>query len=208
MSTAIGGKGRTGQKYQNTFSYKHNTNSKKTAKIAGIVHSGICDRCTDKIEWKKKFRKYKPLIGRSTKCRQCNMLAITLAYHILCNACAKSKGTCPMCNEAKPIKVVDEELECATFATSKDISAYISLLRERERRKLQRLQDAKMVKFYKKSDSSIVVRYMKKESEINVSEANKTANEEECDMRDSICSYEHVSSDDEDRHKNEFSDSD
>jgi len=39
----------------------HNPNSKKSQIIAGIPNVGLCHRCHDIIEWRKKFRKYKPI---------------------------------------------------------------------------------------------------------------------------------------------------
>ena len=44
MSTAKGGIHSRAPKYQNSFAYKHNKNSKKTKKISGIIHVGLCDR--------------------------------------------------------------------------------------------------------------------------------------------------------------------
>jgi hypothetical protein len=41
--------------------FSHNPNSKKTQIIAGIPNVGLCQRCHDIIEWRKKFRKYKPI---------------------------------------------------------------------------------------------------------------------------------------------------
>ena len=41
--------------------YYHNPKSKKTARILSINHSGLCKRCNEVIEWKKQYRKYKPL---------------------------------------------------------------------------------------------------------------------------------------------------
>ena len=39
----------------------HNPNSKKSQVIAGIPNVGLCQHCHDIIEWRKKFRKYKPI---------------------------------------------------------------------------------------------------------------------------------------------------
>lgn len=50
-----------GQKYQNTFSFKHNPHSILTEKILSSPNEGVCQNCYDRIEWKKKYRKYKPL---------------------------------------------------------------------------------------------------------------------------------------------------
>ena len=45
----------------NSFAFRHNPNSKLTKKILGLKNEGLCRRCTDKIEWRKQYRKYKPL---------------------------------------------------------------------------------------------------------------------------------------------------
>ena len=44
-------------KHQNTFAFKHNPGSKKTEKILSSPNVGVCKRCFDKIEWRKKYRK-------------------------------------------------------------------------------------------------------------------------------------------------------
>jgi hypothetical protein len=38
----------------NSFAFYHNPNSKFTAKILAMPNEGLCRRCTDKIEWRKK----------------------------------------------------------------------------------------------------------------------------------------------------------
>ena len=47
--------------YQNKVAFYHNRNSKKTKTILSLPNAGLCKRCHDIIEWKKKYRKYKPL---------------------------------------------------------------------------------------------------------------------------------------------------
>lgn len=47
--------------HQNKFAFKHNKNSKKTQEILNIPTEGLCQHCHDVIEWKKKYRKYKPI---------------------------------------------------------------------------------------------------------------------------------------------------
>ena len=44
-------------KHQNSFGFKHNPKSKKTDKILSSPNVGVCRRCHDKIEWRKKYRK-------------------------------------------------------------------------------------------------------------------------------------------------------
>lgn len=48
-------------KHQNKYAFKHNPKSIKSAKIAALPNDGLCSRCTEIIEWRKKYRKYKML---------------------------------------------------------------------------------------------------------------------------------------------------
>lgn len=48
-------------KHQNTYAFRHNKNSKKSAKIMSTAIAGVCLKCHQIIEWRKKYRKYKPL---------------------------------------------------------------------------------------------------------------------------------------------------
>merc|ERR1719253_2040966 len=76
-------------KHQNSFAFQHNPKSKKTDKILSSPNVGVCRRCHDKIEWRKKYRKYKPRThpGKCNICFQKNVLA---AYHTICTKCAGS----------------------------------------------------------------------------------------------------------------------
>jgi len=63
MSTKKGNNSKKGQRHQNTKAFKndlHDT-SKKTKQINRLVVGGVCARCREIIEWRKKFKKYKPL---------------------------------------------------------------------------------------------------------------------------------------------------
>ena len=75
--------------HQNEFAFRHNPKSKLTEKILASPNVGVCQKCHDKIEWRKQYRKYKPLSQPST-CNLCKRRNITAAYHNICNACAKS----------------------------------------------------------------------------------------------------------------------
>jgi len=76
--------------HQNTFAFQHNPKSKLTAKILASPNVGVCRRCRDKIEWRKKYRKYKPLTkpGRCNLCMERNV--VIAAYHTICSTCAGS----------------------------------------------------------------------------------------------------------------------
>ncbi len=75
--------------HQNTFAFRHNAKSKLTAKILASPNEGVCKRCYDKIEWRKQYRKYKPLTQPAT-CNLCKKRNITAAYHTICGSCAVS----------------------------------------------------------------------------------------------------------------------
>lgn len=85
-----GGKKKGAPAHQNTFAYKHNPKSKLTDKILNspIVH--VCRRCHEKLEWRKSFRKYKPL-NQPSKCNLCQKKNVKAAYHTICTACTTSK---------------------------------------------------------------------------------------------------------------------
>ena len=51
------------QKYQNKMGFKNSMHdkSKKTKDLNRMSVDGVCSRCKDVIEWKIKYKKYKPL---------------------------------------------------------------------------------------------------------------------------------------------------
>ena len=63
MSSRRGNSAKKGQRHQNAKAFKsdlHDT-SKATKQINSLVVGGVCARCREIIEWRKKFKKYKPL---------------------------------------------------------------------------------------------------------------------------------------------------
>ena len=57
-STRKGGAKKRAPAHQNSFAFKHNKHSKKSEAIAAMPNHAVCKRCWEKIEWKKKYRKY------------------------------------------------------------------------------------------------------------------------------------------------------
>lgn len=47
--------------HANRHAYKHNPSSKLTKKILAMPINGLCPACEEQIEWRKRYRKYKPL---------------------------------------------------------------------------------------------------------------------------------------------------
>jgi hypothetical protein len=137
-----GAKGRL-PAHNNQFAFKHNAKSKKSEAIASVMHTGLCHRCTDKIVWKKKYRKYKPL-KRSAKCYSCEQHNIKRAYHILCPECATAQHCCAWCKldftigaEAGPV-ITREERAMQNSLKQAELEVQLGKLRERDRRSVLR----------------------------------------------------------------------
>ncbi|KAI5189557.1 hypothetical protein NECID01_0580 [Nematocida sp. AWRm77] len=96
MSDVSKNKPQRTQAHQNTFTFKHNPHSTLTKKIEKIPVVDLCRRCTEKILWRKKYRKYK-IQSHLSKCTLCQQKNIPLAYNIVCDPCGLSKNICRMC---------------------------------------------------------------------------------------------------------------
>src|SRR5690348_2001483 len=96
MSSRGGNNTKKAQKHQNTYAFKHNKNSLLTRKIKESPLDHLCKRCLEKLEWRIKFRKYKPLTttGRCNKCQEKN---IYKAYRTICDNCAIGNKICSKC---------------------------------------------------------------------------------------------------------------
>ena len=88
--------------HQNSTAFKHNPNSRLTARIAAIPNDGLCQRCHAIIEWRKKYRKYKPL-SQPRKCTQCAQKTVRFAYHTRCTPCSQAKKVCAKCGEQREL---------------------------------------------------------------------------------------------------------
>uniref|UniRef100_A0A2H1X1L4 SFRICE_017017 n=1 Tax=Spodoptera frugiperda TaxID=7108 RepID=A0A2H1X1L4_SPOFR len=137
MSTSKGSNVRKRpQKHQNRTAFKndlHDT-SRKTKFLNSLEITGVCKRCKDILEWKIKYKKYKPLTA-PRKCVGCEQKTIKHAYHMLCTKCALEKTLCAKC--CKPV----ENQDSATIEETQnvDLKAMLKDLPERKRRTIMRL---------------------------------------------------------------------
>lgn len=106
MSTATrkGDTSKRGQKYQNSTAYKPGLygESRRVKLASALPLAGVCARCKEKIEWKKKYDKYKPLTAPKI-CVICQQKKVKQAYYRLCQDCAKSRRVCAKCGEEEDI---------------------------------------------------------------------------------------------------------
>jgi len=75
---------------------------------------GLCPKCHGIIEWRKKYRKYKPLKA-PRKCGSCSNRTIVRAYHAICAKCRAKKEVCAKCllprTQWKSVEEEEEEEE-------------------------------------------------------------------------------------------------
>ncbi|RKP08902.1 hypothetical protein THASP1DRAFT_3124, partial [Thamnocephalis sphaerospora] len=121
-----------GQKYQNKEAYHHNRASKKTAKILALPISHVCTHCREVLEWRKQFRKYKPLT-QPKKCLRCSQRTVKQAYHVICVSCANKDGVCAKCNKKPPVVGAPETAQ-SLQQKEREHEQLISGMTERQRR--------------------------------------------------------------------------
>lgn len=123
--------------HQNKFAWIHNPKSKKTDKILSSPIADVCKRCKEKLEWRKQYRKYKPLTQPAT-CNKCTQKVIRMAYHTVCGPCRKTDGRdlCGVCFKEKVGRgpgmggrlSIEEELERAGPMKLREKKAFIRKL--------------------------------------------------------------------------------
>jgi hypothetical protein len=141
MSTRKGGVTRGNPKHQNAVVWKPNSGVKKNEKELGgkfrpyAEITGVCPRCKQQIEWRRKYGKYKPLT-EPAKCHDCGKRSVRQAYHTLCTACSKQRNVCAKCCHPATTIIgsnVDEEEE-----ERRQLEEAVKNMRERDRRTVLR----------------------------------------------------------------------
>ncbi|KAL6521686.1 hypothetical protein OROGR_018255 [Orobanche gracilis] len=128
-------------KHQNKFAWKpHGGQTINPTELGGTLRpysevTGVCTRCKDQIDWKRKYGKYKPLT-EPAKCQRCSKRNVRQAYHNLCNGCAKEHNVCAKCS-CRVDHIVGRDLS-EVEAEQRTLEEAIKNVRERERRSLLR----------------------------------------------------------------------
>ncbi|KAK7266589.1 hypothetical protein RIF29_19238 [Crotalaria pallida] len=128
-------------KHQNKYAWKPNAGVKiNETEVGGRLKplseiTGVCPRCKDQIDWKRRYGKYKPLV-QPAKCQRCSKRAVRQAYHNLCFGCAKEHRVCAKCCVSVDRIVGRDSSEVE--AEQKMLDEAIKNSRERERRSLLR----------------------------------------------------------------------
>lgn len=115
------------QKHKNSFAFKNDLHDKtwQMKKINSLNVCEVCERCKAQIEWRIKYKKYKPLSQAKTcvkwvysrthfvwsllilfkffnfeiifQTKRCGNRTVTKAYHVCCKECAKKERCCAKC---------------------------------------------------------------------------------------------------------------
>jgi hypothetical protein len=119
MTKVSSGKKKAGPPaHANSYAFHHNKSSKLTKHIGSLPIRFLCPPCVAVIEWRKKYRKYKPLTVVK-KCTRCGQKKVKDAYHVICGDCVRETHKCGKCllpsnewlKEGEPIKIENEEIE-------------------------------------------------------------------------------------------------
>jgi len=105
MSSKTGQSKRTRpQKHQNQSQWKANKfkTDPLTKLLENITITNCCPKCTDVIEWKVKYGKYKPLT-QPAKCVKCGGRRVKSAYQIVCVPCVEETGVCAKCGQTAEV---------------------------------------------------------------------------------------------------------
>uniref|UniRef100_A0AAG5CW28 Uncharacterized protein n=1 Tax=Anopheles atroparvus TaxID=41427 RepID=A0AAG5CW28_ANOAO len=133
------------QKHQNTFAFKNDLHDKHTPLIKLMKNlnvSEVCDHCKSIIDWKIKYRKYKPLT-QPKACSKCGERKVKRAYHVLCRDCALGSRCCAKCRKsADEVNVIPPEPTPQEQVKLKaEMDQLIKSLPERKRRTFLRFMN-------------------------------------------------------------------
>eukprot|EP00842_Homolaphlyctis_polyrhiza_P006028 jgi/Hompol1/6426/HPOL_002155-RA len=140
-SKGKGGAKKSGQKYQNKFAFAPNKYSAVAQKRAAMPVQGVCQRCMDIIQWKKRMNKYKPLTQPKT-CTGCLRRTVVDAYHVICKDCAATNNCCAKCQESHELVEFNAQKPAAVvLKEQQDLQRIVESMTERMRRSYHRKLD-------------------------------------------------------------------
>ncbi|KAK3908997.1 hypothetical protein KUF71_019253 [Frankliniella fusca] len=139
------------QKYQNTRAFKNDLHDKtvQTKALNNLQISNVCKRCKSILDWRIKYKKFKPLKAPAT-CTKCSQKCVKHAYHMMCKPCADKFEVCPKCGKKEELvepQPTPEEL----LKLDQEMQAMLKSLPERKRRTFLRFVEKGKKKERKKN---------------------------------------------------------
>ncbi|KAL7135639.1 hypothetical protein ABFS83_11G111500 [Erythranthe nasuta] len=131
-------------KHQNKFAWKpHGGVTINPTEVGGRFRpyseiTGVCYRCKEQIDWKRKYGKYK-LLTEPAKCQRCTKRNVRQAYHNVCHGCAKEHKICAKCS-CRVDNTIGRDIS-EVEAEKKTLDEAIKNARERDRRSLLRAME-------------------------------------------------------------------
>lgn len=110
----------------------------------------------DVLEWKIKYKKYKPLTQAKT-CTKCHQRNIKKAYHVLCRSCALENKVCAKClTSSEKVEIIPPEpTEQEQLKLKVEMDRLIKSLPERKRRAFLRyMEKGKQIETEDKEEGS------------------------------------------------------
>ncbi|XP_059616544.1 uncharacterized protein C9orf85 homolog [Phlebotomus argentipes] len=183
MSTRRGATTRTRpQKYKNHTAFRNDLHDKTpvTKFINSLQVSEVCEHCRGVIEWKIKYKKYKPLSQPKT-CIKCGNRCVKKAYHVMCRECALKLKVCAKCNKSPddggilpPVPTPQEQMRLDT-----EMQQMIKRLPERKRRTFLRFMNKGKRKTTKDEDEE-------PSAELDLGEPSQNSNENASEIPETI----------------------
>lgn len=68
----------------------------REARTQKLMCEGVCARFREKVQWRFKYDKYKPLKNVAT-CQSCKQKCVTKAYRAYCDDCSRRRNVCSSC---------------------------------------------------------------------------------------------------------------
>uniref|UniRef100_A0A7S1NCP1 Uncharacterized protein n=1 Tax=Eutreptiella gymnastica TaxID=73025 RepID=A0A7S1NCP1_9EUGL len=95
----------SGPVHKNSTPYVHMRNCKRNAlpeKVYGAMHGGMCKRCRDIMDWKRKYGKWKmmsPDKQEARVCQHCHEKTVFHPFAHLCKNCCRLLKECAKCRQ-------------------------------------------------------------------------------------------------------------
>lgn len=140
MSSQKGNVSRTrAQKYKNSHVFKNDKHevSHAVKHMNSIEINNVCAKCKGILEWKIKYKKYKPQKNPST-CVACHEKNVKHAYHTICKDCAKAAKVCPKCGKSETLVAPSAAAYDDSILKTTDMQESLKSLSERRRRAFNR----------------------------------------------------------------------
>ncbi|XP_017106484.1 uncharacterized protein C9orf85 homolog [Drosophila bipectinata] len=204
MSSQRGNVSRTrAQKHKNRHVFKNDLHDKtpQQMRLNAMHVSTVCQRCKDQIEWKIKYKKYKPLTQAKT-CAHCKQRTVKKAYHVICRDCAIKAKACAKCLKSgdevaieapEPTPQEEQQLQV-------EMDRLIKSFSERKRRAFLR--------YMQKGKKQPVEEPVDDEQEAQAQEKAKRVAHTRDELLDKIKQLNLAAEDDEDEDDFDFSDED